>query len=384
LALGCAALCAAGLACAPPSPAPACDPLQAPPDDAFVRAQGGRLLLGDAPLPPLGTNLYYTVEDLARGDEAPLQVFDDARAMGMGVVRLWAFDAREGSPTALQRGPDALDEANLRALDRAVAEAGARGLRVILTLTNHWDDYGGLAAYERWFGLPDRAAALRDPRVRRALADYGGALAARVNTLTGRAYRDDPTILGWELVNEPRCEVEGCSPALTTAFLVEVAQDLRRAAPHHLIGVGDEGFLGGEVGMDGRALARSGAFDWVSVHVWPQHWGAWRDPDGQSAWRVARVTQAGRAWIAQGAQVAREADLPLVVGELGWNASEGDEAERAQVLGAWLDEARAQGADLSLVWSLADPRRPDYDGYTIRAGEDLATRAVLCDAARSR
>jgi endo-1,4-beta-mannosidase len=82
--------------------------------------------------------------------------------------------------------------------------------------------------------------------------------------------------------------------------------------------------------------------------------------------------------------VAREADLPLVVGELGWNASEGDEAERAQVLGAWLDEARAQGADLSLVWSLADPRRPDYDGYTIRAGEDLATRAVLCDAARSR
>jgi mannan endo-1,4-beta-mannosidase len=27
----------------------------------------------------------------------------------------------------------------------------------------------------------------------------------RINTVTNETYKDDPTILAWELINEPRC-----------------------------------------------------------------------------------------------------------------------------------------------------------------------------------
>ena len=34
---------------------------------------------------------------------------------------------------------------------------------------------------------------------------YVAVLASRVNTVNGRTYKDDPTIWGWDLMNEPRC-----------------------------------------------------------------------------------------------------------------------------------------------------------------------------------
>ena len=34
----------------------------------------------------------------------------------------------------------------------------------------------------------------------------------RTNTVNGRRYRDDPTIMSWELMNEPRCR--GCGMRL--------------------------------------------------------------------------------------------------------------------------------------------------------------------------
>lgn len=76
-----------------------------------------------------------------------------------------------------------------------VAEAARRGLRLMPTLTNFWDDFGGLPQYARWArGLPDGAPArgedfYGDAKARAMLRDFIAAVVGRVNTVTGVAYR---------------------------------------------------------------------------------------------------------------------------------------------------------------------------------------------------
>jgi mannan endo-1,4-beta-mannosidase len=36
--------------------------------------------------------------------------------------------------------------------------------------------------------------------------DYVRALLTRTNTITGRQYSEDPTVMAWDLVNEPVCQ----------------------------------------------------------------------------------------------------------------------------------------------------------------------------------
>lgn len=40
----------------------------------------------------------------------------------------------------------------------------------------------------------------------------------RKNSLTGIEYRDDPTIFGWELINEPRCMTDASGDTLQVSF----------------------------------------------------------------------------------------------------------------------------------------------------------------------
>lgn len=76
-------------------------------------------------------------------------VLDAATAAGLTVIRTWAFcDGPQWN--ALQPSPGVLDERVFRSLDWLLAEAAARGLRLLLVFTNYWRDYGGMAQYVAW------------------------------------------------------------------------------------------------------------------------------------------------------------------------------------------------------------------------------------------
>ena len=90
--------------------------------------------------------MYFCVQTRAADPSTlpdVLSVLDDLAASGnITVLRTWAFaDGEQWS--ALQPRPGEFDERVFRGLDRVIAEAGRRGLRLLFNLTNFWPDYGG-------------------------------------------------------------------------------------------------------------------------------------------------------------------------------------------------------------------------------------------------
>ena len=70
---------------------------------------------------------------------------DNARALGLNVIRTWAFcDGKRSG--ALQPAAGKFDEHVFTGFDWVIAEAAKRDIRLILTLTNYWDDFGAQLA----------------------------------------------------------------------------------------------------------------------------------------------------------------------------------------------------------------------------------------------
>ena len=92
---------------------------------------------------PQGTNVYWLMAEASYGDEGRKSVrlvLDDAAALGVSVIRTWAF-ADGPKPPHMQPAAGIFDPDLFDALDYVVEEARKRGLRLLLPLLNYWEDY---------------------------------------------------------------------------------------------------------------------------------------------------------------------------------------------------------------------------------------------------
>ena len=53
-----------------------------------------------------------------------------------------------------------------------------------------------------------------------------------------QAYKNDPTIMSWNLINEPRCDKPNCS-GLVQAWIEKQAAYVKSVDPNHLVTVGE-------------------------------------------------------------------------------------------------------------------------------------------------
>ena len=359
---------------------------------SFVRTSGPNFVIDGAPFRFSGTNNYY----LSYQDEFMVRdVFARAAAHNFTVLRTWAFldvGHPDGSETVGGGGPkngvwfQALDpatnkivynESGLAHLDFVLATAAQFKIRLILTLTNNWEDFGGMDQYVRWetlvnssFTNPKHDDFFTSPWQEATFIAYATHLATRANTLTGVAYRDDPTIFAWELGNEFRCQGSGNYASSNNCTLDyakygkqpvawkippwvdRVSSALKKVDPNHMIAVGDEGFLcesyqtdpdmTGDcwVGTDFAAFTALPGIDFASLHLYPDSWGK------DAAW--------GAAWIANHTAIAHGQGKPLLLGEFGIKNGQSD------VYKAWGDAMVAGGMNGDLFWMLCGAQDYDY------------------------
>ena len=341
---------------------------------AFVRRQAGQLTLGGAAWLPRGVNSYPLLQHAGHGALAAVHdILDQAVALGRPLIRTPAFLDAGHNPARIRDDAGRIREAGLLALDRVIAAAAERGVRLILVLTNNWPDFGGAPALLRMIGPRERLpkdAFWSDPRALAAQLAYQRALVSRVNHVNGVRYADDPTILAWELANEARLSRpfwRRKDPRILARWARTMADGLRGAGVQQLIAWGGSGHLG-RYGEDLRVIAAEGGVDLLTLHMYGP-----ASPKSGAAQRWGE-----RTLLARGA-VARAAELPLLLEEASWAPASSDpvrrDAERARVLGAWLEIAHGLGVG-SLPWMIGERGRPDHDGHLIRP-EHEHTRQVL-------
>lgn len=315
----------------------------------FASVRDGKFTLRGKPYFYVGANMWfgcYVADAALPGGRARLvRELDRLQKIGATNVRLLA--GSETSPlvgaihNGIARAPHNDNENLLAGLDFCLAEMAKRDMKAILFLSNYWQWSGGFAQYVRWVtgeSIPDpdlpkiaagdwnafmkmSATFYHTPAAVELYRGYAARLIARRNTVNGRVYRDDPTIMTWELANEPR---PGTDSEATMAdvprfcdWVDTTARFIHERAPQQLVCTGSEGIQGSlkkpEVFI---AAHKTAAIDYVTVHMWLKNWGWLKEPMLGAEFEIA----AGKAreHIEQHNQIATDIlKKPLVLEEFG-------------------------------------------------------------------
>lgn len=364
-----------------------------PKSDRFVRARGTRFTIEGRPFRFVGANVavMYRDEDRERMPETLAR----ASEAGIRVVRVWA--SGEGGtgdvgPLAdfadwprthpFRWTPDKWNEEALVHLDKVIAEAARNNLHVQLCLANWWRDTGGVTQYLRWAGIadaaddkypfginPERAMLFySNADTRRFYREHMEKVVTRRNTVTGTLYRDDPTILGWELINEGQAVTSRWSER--RAWVAEMSKHLRSLDSNHLITPGVWGYRTAAERREWLADHLLPSIDYCDVHHYP-------NPDRDVA---VDSPAALHDFVDNRMAAAISVNKPLVFGEFGMGPEGFNGFSQAEWYRAFFESNLRAGAAGAMFWIWTrDPARGYGVAYLSERDQGLTEEIKRAD-----
>jgi mannan endo-1,4-beta-mannosidase len=321
-----------------------CGATDAPQTPQFVRVEGTRFVRGGEPYHFLGANMWYgcNLGALAEGGDRDRLLRELDLLQSLGIDNLRVLGASEGLGQhntvwpPLQPELGVYDERLLEGLDFLLAEMAKRDMLAVVYLNNYWVWSGGMAQYISWLedepvpnpfleeyswdefmGFSARFYTHTEANV--AYRRYIEMLVNRENVFTGLRYRDDPTIMAWQLGNEPRPgrgEPGMQNFGVFTQWVGETADFIRALDPNHLISTGNEGLKGSiESAETFLNIHRFANIDYLTAHLWILNW-RWYDPLRPDE-TYTEAERLALEYLDQHIAFAAEIGKPLVLDEFG-------------------------------------------------------------------
>lgn len=306
----------------------------------FVRVEQGRFIRNEKPYYYVGTNFWYGAILASEGEggnrDRLCRELDSLKNIGIDNLRiLVGSDGKRGVPAkvepTLQVSSGVYNDTIFAGLDFLLQEMNKRDMLAVLYLNNSWEWSGGYGQYLEWAGYGKAPVPavdgypaymnfvgefVRSDSAKALYANYVKDVISRTNRYTGVRYIDDPTIMSWQIGNEPRAFKQE-NKADFAKWMSEAAALIKSLDPNHLVSTGSEGKWGCEGDMDLFEKIHSDSnIDYMNIHIWPYNWG-WAKKDSLQE-NIERAKQYSKSYIDEHLAIANKYNKPLVLEEFGY------------------------------------------------------------------
>lgn len=305
--------------------------------NGYVSVLGTHFYLNGKPSYHVGANMWYAAILASKGKDGDRKrlrrELDELHAMGADYLRVWINFGHVETDTLSSTLPTLWlenGEANdtlLAGLDILMKELGKREMKAVVCLsaTDTWS--GGPAFYIQEAHKSvnaqeaadsagtqqiDASAFYEDEAAVEKYLEHVRFLVGRTNRYTRRAYKDDETLMAWEICDRMHPAADSNGGAAFVRFIAQAARAIKQADANHLVAVGGDGIRG----CNGNELIyqqihNDPMIDYATLQLWPLEWD-WV-ARGRVAEDLPNVFIQATEYLAQHLRMAERMDKPLVI-----------------------------------------------------------------------
>lgn len=312
-----------------------------PAEHSFIKVNAdGQFVRDGKPYYFVGTNFWYGAILGSEGEggnrERLHKELDFLKNIGINNLRvLVGADGENGIKTrvepSLQVAPGVYNDTILAGLDYFMNELRERDMTAVLYLNNSWEWSGGYSVYLQWSGHGDAVVPAVDgwpaymeyvkqfpqsDSAKALFANHVNYIVSRTNRYNQIKYVDDPTIMSWQIGNEPRAfSDENKEPF--ARWMADVAAQIKSLDPNHMVSSGSEGSWGCEMDMNlFEKIHADPNINYLNIHIWPYNW-SWVKADSLTE-LLPRAKENTKKYIDDHMVIARKYSKPIVLEEFGF------------------------------------------------------------------